>query len=301
MWIIPKSHSLASAYAPDMVASKEDLSLPELKLESSLMWRSKPTQLRIWLLRWSKIKWYRLLFGRILKPSMQNRFEIELTSSLAVIPASHFQQRGDEKERPTLDTSGPISLNSFLEYGQEIASLKTSKVISASDSKKLPEIWDAWATTLRQVYLARQKSARLTEENDCLSWPTPTQCGDHNRKGASKNSGDGLSTAVKQWPTPNVVDSKGGGRAGPGQIQLCHIAGQRGQAWHNFNGNRLESWATPQARDWKGPQGRAYKMESMDLPAMARKSGPGLLNSNWVEQLMGLDRGQTDLGSWGTE
>ena len=32
-------------------------------------------------------------------------------------------------------------------------------------------------------------------------WPTPTVCGNH-RKGASKNYGDGLSTAVKTWPTP---------------------------------------------------------------------------------------------------
>jgi hypothetical protein len=29
-------------------------------------------------------------------------------------------------------------------------------------------------------------------------WPTPTVCGNHNRKGASKNSGDGLATAVKK-------------------------------------------------------------------------------------------------------
>ena len=35
-------------------------------------------------------------------------------------------------------------------------------------------------------------------------WPTPTVCGNHNRKGASKTSGDGLATVVAQrtWPTP---------------------------------------------------------------------------------------------------
>jgi len=31
-------------------------------------------------------------------------------------------------------------------------------------------------------------------------WPTPTICGNYNRKGASKTSGDGLHTAVMQWP-----------------------------------------------------------------------------------------------------
>jgi DNA-cytosine methyltransferase len=33
-------------------------------------------------------------------------------------------------------------------------------------------------------------------------WPTPSVCGNYNRKGASKNSGNGLATAVLFWPTP---------------------------------------------------------------------------------------------------
>ena len=32
-------------------------------------------------------------------------------------------------------------------------------------------------------------------------------------------------------------------------------------------------WPTPQARDWKGPQGRAYKGEAIDMPAAASLSG----------------------------
>ena len=34
-------------------------------------------------------------------------------------------------------------------------------------------------------------------------WPTPTVCGNHNRKGASANSGDGLSTAAKSTAPEN--------------------------------------------------------------------------------------------------
>lgn len=40
-------------------------------------------------------------------------------------------------------------------------------------------------------------------------WPTPTVFGNYNRKGASKNSGDGLATFVKQYPTPKSSDHKG--------------------------------------------------------------------------------------------
>ena len=38
--------------------------------------------------------------------------------------------------------------------------------------------------------------------------PTPTVCGNYNRKGASKSSGDGLATWVRMWPTPLASDWK---------------------------------------------------------------------------------------------
>jgi hypothetical protein len=37
--------------------------------------------------------------------------------------------------------------------------------------------------------------------------PTPTVNGNYNKKGLSKNSGDGLATVVKLWPTPVSSDS----------------------------------------------------------------------------------------------
>jgi hypothetical protein len=39
-------------------------------------------------------------------------------------------------------------------------------------------------------------------------WPTPTVCGNYNRKGASTTSGDGLATAVQNWPTPDASAHK---------------------------------------------------------------------------------------------
>jgi hypothetical protein len=42
-------------------------------------------------------------------------------------------------------------------------------------------------------------------------WPTPTVCGNYNRKGASPTSGNGLATAVKMWPTPTCQDAKNNG------------------------------------------------------------------------------------------
>jgi hypothetical protein len=41
-------------------------------------------------------------------------------------------------------------------------------------------------------------------------WPTPTVCGNYNRKGLSKTSGDGLATAVLKCATPTARDWRSG-------------------------------------------------------------------------------------------
>lgn len=76
-------------------------------------------------------------------------------------------------------------------------------------------------------------------------WPTPTVCGNYNRKGASKTSGDGLATAVAKWRTPNTVDSKGGTRkAGTdSQVQLCHqVGGSLNPEWVEWLMNWPIGW-----------------------------------------------------------
>lgn len=73
-----------------------------------------------------------------------------------------------------------------------------------------------------------------TSDTDSGLWPTPVADGDRTTnyahselqslsssrpaKGASKNSGDGLATAVKNWPTPTCHDRKGksGAKRGKG-------------------------------------------------------------------------------------
>jgi hypothetical protein len=45
---------------------------------------------------------------------------------------------------------------------------------------------------------------------DAVKWPTPTVCGNYNRKGASPTSGDGLATAVLKCATPTARDWRSG-------------------------------------------------------------------------------------------
>jgi hypothetical protein len=86
-------------------------------------------------------------------------------------------------------------------------------------------------------------------------WPTPTVCGNYNRKGLSKTSGDGLATAVSKWPTPTVRIWKGGGR------KMIRDDGK----------------SREDMLDW-----------------LVEQNG-GRLNPTWVEWLMGWPLGWTDL------
>lgn len=86
-------------------------------------------------------------------------------------------------------------------------------------------------------------------------WPTPTRCGNYNRKSLSKKSGDGLATAVKTWPTPKCQDSRA-------------ALTDRG----------------------KSNLGEVVHGGTQTLPTKTAR-----LNPNWVEWLMGWPIGWTDL------
>jgi hypothetical protein len=84
-------------------------------------------------------------------------------------------------------------------------------------------------------------------------------CGNYNQKGMSKNSGDGIATAVRKYPTPNASD---------------------GSKWSN------QSLAERKAK------GQQIRLNTAVSPA---GDAGGLLNPNWVEWLMGWPIGWTDL------
>jgi DNA (cytosine-5)-methyltransferase 1 len=100
---------------------------------------------------------------------------------------------------------------------------------------------------------------RRTSATGSGLWPTPTVCGNYNRKGASQASGDGLATAVKKWPTPVASE----GRLG----------------YQNRN---------------NGKRGTQKSLTSVVQGGPFREVG-GSLNPTWVEWLMGWPLGWTDL------
>jgi len=235
MWIVPKNLKMSSAFVADTLESKEDLSLPGLKLEQSLMWRSKPSLVQTWLRRWKREPWLQHLFGRTLKPSQHTCFEAELTSLLEDTRVSLFQQQESEQVKTTPDTSGRGSDSMWTQLDLLTASSRTSKDTSVLDSEKSSKTWKALVTQRRGEYSARLKSAHRIRENESTLWPTPT----------------------------------------------AHLAKEGGY---------------PAEYTRNTPSLTAVAMESE-----GKSHSSGYLNPDWVEWLMGVPTGWTDLGSWETE
>lgn len=64
------------------------------------------------------------------------------------------------------------------------------------------------APTLQQGIYSREsgESIQVRLDDEVQLWPTVTVTGNHNRKGLTPNSGDGLSTVAVNWPTPKARD-----------------------------------------------------------------------------------------------
>ena len=285
MWVLPKNYQLSSHFAQDMVESKEDLTLPDLNIESSLMWRSKPSPLRTWLTRWKADSYLPHLFIRILKPSQRTSFETALTSSLAVIPASRFQQQDSEREPMTQDTFGHLFGDTLQQLDLLGASLKTSKDTYRLDSPQLLATWKKMVISQRGEYSQRVKLAQATRESESISWATP-------------NTMDHLPQR-SEAATLKMAQGQRKGRSKPSNLreQVNPIA---------VAIYETANWPTPSARDYKGSNGfeatiaklkagQRAQMGQLPNAVMIANNGPGHLNPEWVEWLMGVPTGWTEL------
>ncbi len=127
----------------------------------------------------------------------------------------------------------------------------------------------------RERWSQENEKARIETANSVMPfrenlWPTPTVRGNHNRKGLSKNAGDGLATAVRLWMTPKASDSYMGRTARQSdrpaemttqlQSQIYHVegrqpAGQLNPDWVECLMGYPIGWTNPDCenpQEWPG-------------------------------------------------
>jgi hypothetical protein len=289
-WILPKQlHTLASAL--DTEALSLDCTEQSEVCAQSLFVRSKPLPSRTWSAKWKRDSWTRHLSGRILEPSLGERFATEWTSSLEASLASPSVQQGSETETKTLATSSPSSSPGFRQPDLPWSSSKTWTESSAPSSPDqsgetppgLPfcsmssESWSEWVTAQRQEYSARLNAERLTKGSGCSSWPT-----------SSARDWKGCYTTLQR------KDGKMRGDLLPDAVNIEEMHGPHVPASSSTDGSRRESWATPIMGDShlaSTPEAAQKRIEEGKV-TLSRQN-PGKLNPRWVETLMGLPVGWT--------
>lgn len=137
------------------------------------------------------------------------------------------------------------------------------------DSELYSETWPKWGIVLDgHAMEPPMLEPRINESEYSLS-PTVSVCGNYNRKGASTTSGDGLATAVKKM--------------------------------HSVNLSQAVNWPTPRAREGNSGSYGCASIERnadrnyLDGVVIKKEEKPGNLNADWVELLMGLPIGWTDI------
>jgi len=125
----------------------------------------------------------------------------QLTLFAEAFPVNHTRWLVDEAALTTIATSGHSSPESFAKCGPDGSWLKTcqgfSQVTLDGSLARFSETWPRAGMTRNGTAYRRPPSAPLTDGTECGLWPTPTEDGNYNRKGASAKSGDGLATAVQ--------------------------------------------------------------------------------------------------------
>ena len=224
---------------------------------------------------------------------------------LAVAPASPSASQEKVKLMKTIDTLRRRGYGSL-----ESAALQSSlenrlaRRLEWAGSTLFSLKWRKCSTPAGRLISRLAASGRRTSGSDFTSWPTPDthQGGRKIPKGTTTTgkTPDGRkvqvtleNVALASWPTP--------------------MAGTPAQNGNNAAGNNdysrkvveVASWPTTQARDWKGPQGRALKGESNDLPMIASWATPraedsesaGMRHSRGVADTL---TAQSSLTSWAT-
>ncbi len=319
--------------APDMAAL-------DLDSKTSLANECEPSHIvnlrgslkPISLVKWKRDSWMSHLYGTILKPSHTNRFTDWWTSSLRDTLASRSLPQENEQEKKTLATSGLGSQTEFDFFNQECVFSRTSKDTSALDSERSLESWNQWVTKCRGEYSLRVKSARHTNANECLSWPTirASEYKDSGPIGSKSHDhmlGKGYLCAVvtqEAWQTPttnmDMVRSEDGVqkriafRASIGRKsipdgnlgeQMQRLHGLPAPAKPSMDGSRQESWRTPSSSDGEGGvmemrEGCAGKYKLRDHVAAEEKKSwatPQSRDAKGAEGRMIREGQSTDLPS----
>lgn len=252
-WILPRQlHTLASAL--DTEALSLDCTEQSEVCARSLFVRSKPSPLPTWLRKWKRDSWTQHLSGRILRPSLGQRFETEWTYLLEDTHASHSAAQASEPAKKIRGICGRGSQMEFDFSDPASASLRTSKDISAWGCPTSSKTWQEWVTERRGAYSARLKSAHRISVSESSSWPTISVNQSKNSVGGSQLGRNSipLGTMVAMHGHPATASSSTDGSR-PGLWQTATVSTgahkQKDGSMIDKLDQQVKQWQTPKSQD----------------------------------------------------
>lgn len=176
------------------------------------------------------------------------------------------QARGSTVSEADSGEKWPASL---ARYDRATSSWKTAQLSLLGDSEPSSVTWPISGLMHDGQCWELPRLTLTTTGKESGYWPTPTVCGNYNRKGASATSGDGLATAVmkRMFPTATATAYKG---------------------W-SPNHNRADS------------DDRLDYTVEREAFMPGQTTPPKRLNPEWTEWLMGWPIGHTALKPLGTD
>ena len=159
------------------------------------------------------------------------------------------------------------------------------------DSELYSETWPKWGIVLDGHAMELPMLERHINESECLLWHT-SDCSDRR---SPKSKQQGVNNQVKAyWRTPQSHN----GAQGPKSKMFYEKCLKTGQSAITLV-DQVKNWPTPAARDSKGSNSAKHLSTGHHINQSANKvklnKTEGQLNADWVELLMGLPIGWTDI------
>ena len=159
------------------------------------------------------------------------------------------------------------------------------------DSELYSETWTKWGIVLDGHAMELPMLERHINESECLLWHT-SDCSDRR---SPKSKQQGVNNQVKAyWRTPQSHN----GAQGPKSKMFYEECLKTGQSAITLV-DQVKNWPIPAARDSKGSNSAKHLSTGHHINQLANKvklnKTEGQLNADWVELLMGLPIGWTDI------
>ena len=150
-------------------------------------------------------------FGMTFKPLTADRGEELLMSFRAGfhVKTSALQEKAQASTESEAGC-GATWRGSLARFDLASSSWKTAQPSLLGDLEESLVTWPRSGMTAGGLCWELVTLERRTGAKGSGLWPTPTVCGNNNRKGISPKAGDGLATAVKRFATPLARDWRSG-------------------------------------------------------------------------------------------